>query len=74
MRQHVLQNVGTHLQRLLVGGLRVVVYARVLPSVAKVALVGEQAHQPSLPYQPEGLRRLSVVLVNLRQTVGEGYF
>ena len=44
MCQHVLQNVGTHLQRLLVSGLRVVVYARVLPAVAKVAFVGEQAY------------------------------
>ena len=43
----------------------------ILPTVAEVALVSEEEDHATLPEEGESLRRLVVVLVNLRQPVRE---
>ena len=49
----------------------VVVDSNVLPAVAKVALVAEEADEPAIDKQTETLRRQVVVLVNFGQAVVE---
>ena len=47
------------------------VYALVLPAVAEVTFVGEDAHDSTFVNQGEELGRFAIVLVNLRQAVRE---
>ena len=44
---------------------------RILPAVSQVAFKGEQADQPTFVNQAESLRRTIVMLMDLRQAVGE---
>ena len=71
MAEHKTDNVCAHLQGLNVFFHRVVVDADVFPTIAKVALVAEEAYQSAIDEQPEALRRQIVVLMDFWKSVIE---
>ena len=71
MGEDVLHDVFAHLEGFLACGLAVVVDVGVFPSVAEVALPGEEAYQPPLPDEAIAAGRQVVVLVDFGQPVRE---
>ena len=71
LHEDVAEDVAAHAEGFGARLLAVVVHVLVLPAVAEVALPAEEAHQPPLIHQPVSLGRRVVVLVYLRQAVGE---
>lgn len=65
MGEDVADDVGAHAEGFLARGLAVAVDVLVFPSVAEVALPGEEAYQAAFPYQAVTLGRQVVVFVDL---------
>ena len=72
--EDITDDVRPHSERFLACGLTVVVHVGVLPSVAQVALPGEEAHQASFVDEAIAFWGMVVVFVYLGQAVGEVVF